>query len=162
MKRLIDFYLRFPIFYDILISVTVCILFDALDIRDKAPFSKRLINEDLVGGFASGFITFAGFVLTIITIIVSFKHTIPLESNKTKSRTYLFYNSDYYKVSLKLLTNCVLVLIVVFFALLFFYMFDQIGQRLQNYIYGICLILGITTIFRFVLILKVIKDFKVD
>lgn len=103
MKKILDKYFNHPVKYDygigILFALTISLLNEKYHFIDnKALNFANLL--DTISDLVTISLTFAGFILTLLTIMVTFKST----SNTTKSSSIestsvfnLFFASDFYK-----------------------------------------------------------------
>lgn len=157
-EKVLDFYMTRPVIVDIvLISLVLTVLFFVLKkFKFVIDANNKLI--ELTSEVATASITIAGFIITIITIIVTFKNTI--NNNRTDTNKFKFYNSDFYFVTIKLLRNCVIVLVLNFAALLVLKVFYPLPLEFNLFLNLACLLLILLVFFRFLLILKIIVDFQ--
>ncbi|MEY8850036.1 hypothetical protein AB9K26_14545 [Psychroserpens sp. XS_ASV72] len=118
---MVNKYFNYAIIIDIIVSFTLCVICHFL-LRYKIiiiPETDILIST--VSDIANIGFTSAGFVLTFLTLLVSFKSTTePIKNKSTLEETYsgislfnLFLNSPLYKETIKHLKNGVKVLILI-------------------------------------------------
>jgi len=180
-EKVLDAYFKRPIFWDILTAGILMTTFDVINIRDLIGLEIHYVPESYIETMSTSIITFAGFVLTIITIIITFKNTLPEEfsevhekndkseqpvksrpPDEVKSKVVKFYHSKYYEMTLALLMNSVKIMFALFFLLISCYFINNLSQKIYLHVLLCSLILTIFTLFRFLLILKIIIDFQKD
>ncbi len=150
IEKIIDFYFRKPILIDFCLSILVGIGMCKLKILAVHSFEEEKV-KDLSSDICGVCLTAAGFILTILTLIVTFKNS----DYATKSK---FYDSPYYFQTTKHLKNGVKVLIGISFlgyVLLNFY-FDN--SQYLKYFNTLSIVLVFLTLWRCLLILsKIIR-----
>lgn len=157
MKKAIDIYLRRPILVDlgiVLLAVGLIVLMEVkysinLPALEKV---KGLSNE--IGGAS---ITIAGFVLTILALLITFKHDYREMDSGTETRMSIFFNSPLYFKAVKLYKDAVIVLVVIFVLLLSLQFFES--EKIQSgfkYFSLSSLILTAITFIRCIFILSLV------
>jgi hypothetical protein len=160
-EKCLDFYLRTPVKCDFFI-VGFCILIWH-SLSNYFSFSIDSENNklsEISAEIGTVLITIAGFILTIITIIVTFKNSI--EPKKNESNNDLFYNSNFYPVTIKLLKNCVKLLLFLFLVIYIARLLYPISDIIMFYINFSALVFSVLVFMRFLLILKIIISFQVS
>lgn len=166
-EKTIDAYIKRPILYDIIISLVIsCGLkilnffeFVDFDFSDDS-FKSHIIDISSEIGIAV--ITLAGFILTVLTIIVTFKNTINTDILKEKNLTTIFYTSDFYLKSVLLLKNSVKILLLIFFSAFFSKLFNRFSIELVFYFNLFVLTISLLNAYRFLLVLGIIISFQTD
>lgn len=153
--RLLDLYYKIPIVLDIIANLLLLTLIYVLDKNEIFSLQINYQTNDIstVG------LTLSGFVLTILTILISFKINTKKENGKTVYTTGfdIFLNSKLYDKALSILKKGVILLMVVSFINL------SVSNLLIDFykIYGVylnvsCLFFVIVTFFRCFYILNLI------
>jgi hypothetical protein len=156
-----DFYFKTPVIYDFFIVGVITIAWYFLSkYYGLSIDSKNNKLSEISAEIGTIVITIAGFILTIITIIVTFKNTI--EPKKKESNNDLFYNSDFYPLTIKLLKNCVKLLLFLFLVIYIARLLHPISDNVLFYINFSALIFSILVFLRFLLILKIIISFQIN
>lgn len=115
MKDIIESYIKRPVLYDIIISVIVGItLFSLLDNHlinnPQKDFVRTLLSDLSTIAFTS-----TGFILTILTVLITFKSNSKRKEKITDydSALSLFFNTPLYTKSTSILKNCIKILLLV-------------------------------------------------
>lgn len=116
MRRLLDIYFRSPILNDFIISF-VAILSAQCLVRTcivNIPPTDRLYST--VSDVCTVSLTMAGFILTLLTVLISFKSTskIDPESIKSNDKVFdIFFVSSLYFQTVKILKNAIIALTLI-------------------------------------------------
>ena len=111
-----NYYFKFPIFFDLLIASFIalilkyCIAFDLLNFPDETQ------NLSLTSDLANISLTSAGFVLTLLTVLITFKSSskITKESKISDQSVFeLFFATKLYGQTVHILKYCVISLLVI-------------------------------------------------
>jgi hypothetical protein len=158
---ILDFYLKTPVVCDFFIVgiITIAWYFLSKHYGFSIDSDNNKLSE-ISAEIGTVVITIAGFILTIITIIVSFKNTI--KPKKKESNNDLFYNSDFYLTTIKLLKNCVKLLLLLFSVIYIARLVHPIADNVLFYINFSALIFSVLVFLRFLLILKIIISFQIN
>lgn len=160
-EKCFDFYLKTPVICDFfIVGFFLVIWYSLSNYFSFSIDSKNNKLSEVSAEIGTVLITIAGFILTIITIIVTFKNTI--EPKKNESNNDLFYNSDFYPVTIKLLKNCVKLLLFLFLVIYFARLLYPISDIILFYINLSALVFSVLVFMRFLLILKIIISFQVS
>ncbi len=114
--KILDRYFRHPIFYDFLSSITVAILL-IVGLRNGkivAPSTELLYS--MVSDLSTVSLTLAGFLLTLITVLISFKSTNRVDRDNIKESDTvfdIFFASALYFETIKHLKSGVVSLVFV-------------------------------------------------
>lgn len=111
---ILDVYFRKPLFWDYIIasisSVTIIILYS----KNKISIPDVQDSYSLTGDLTNITLTLAGFILTILTVLITFKdnskETIEDENEPTFNK---FFNTDFYYETVKHLKNCIKSIIII-------------------------------------------------
>ncbi len=118
---MLDKYFNYAISVDILFSLVLCSICYILISHNIIILPQKDILYSTVSDIANIGFTSAGFVLTFLTLLVSFKSSLkPYKKKSTLEETYaevpifdLFLNSPLYSETIRQLKNCVKVLIII-------------------------------------------------
>ncbi len=115
-KSLLDRYYKRPLLYDVFMVATVVLVVYGLNCSEIIKLDFDCESKDIAG---IG-ITVSGFILTIITILLTLKSTdIDVEKNKKETNSFkIFLASNLYSQAISILKNGVLTLLVVSFITL--------------------------------------------
>lgn len=163
MTRLLNFYIKRPLFYDLLICTILVAVTQFIESPGYAISSTKA--ESAFSDIVNTSISLAGFILAALTIIVTFKDNISHKENSSEkpkvemSGLELIFSSKHYKriVGVFSWAAFIFVLLFLIYSLLKLFL-DKIPETyfLELVICGIILIS--MTIFRSLMILyKVIK-----
>lgn len=113
---MIDRYFRNPIGFDFLVSTIAVILFTLGEHYNLyiPPSTNDLLS--LTTDFSTLSLTSSGFILTILTVLITFKSSF--SNNKLKelndqSLFELFFTSNLYPITINIYKNCIKILILV-------------------------------------------------
>jgi hypothetical protein len=111
---LIDKYFKYPVLLDLLISCFAMFgyYFFILDLNEVVLTKSTSVSGDL----ANVSLTSAGFILTLLTVLITFKSgkNITKQNYSSNEKVFnLFFASDLYYKTVTLLKNCIKVLILV-------------------------------------------------
>jgi len=151
-EKCFDFYLRIPVVCDFLIvgiSIIAWYYFSkCFNIEIDTTDNKLGEVSSEIGTVV---IAIAGFILTIT---VTFKNTIHTE--KQENNNDLFYNSNFYSVTIKFLKNCVKLLLFLFLVIYIARLLHPISDDVLFYINFSALLFSVLVFLRFLLVLKII------
>lgn len=120
-----NLYLRWPIFWDILIG---CIAAAIVAIFLGFPVEKFKVSDlrDIQQSFIDTSISLAGFILAVLTIIVTFKANVSYKKiQHTETSLDLLFNSEVYFTIVNLLKWTILELLINAFLLYYFRIFTN-------------------------------------
>ena len=119
-NKILDTYYKHPIRYDYLISILVIVASYYLDKYDYIEIPNIVFSNDFASDIGAIGLTFSGFILTLITILISFKSSQlsePESLNNNSNAFKIFLASDLYSDSIKILQKGVISLIVISFII---------------------------------------------
>lgn len=125
MKRIMNLYLRWPIFWDILSG---CIAAAIVAKFLGFPVEKFKVSDlrDIQQSFIDTSISLAGFILAVLTIIVTFKANVSYKKiQHTETSLDLLFNSEVYLTIVNLLKWTILELIINACLLYYFRIFTN-------------------------------------
>lgn len=109
-------YFRYPVFIDYTIAAIVCLFFSVLNERDILLIKKDSDYGAITTDLSTIALTLAGFVLTLLTVLITFKTgaRIPNEDNREEVPLFdYFFSSKLYFDTINLLKNCIKSLIFI-------------------------------------------------
>ena len=159
-EKILDFYLVIPVICDFFIVSISILIWCFISKHYNITIHEDNKLSEVSAEIGTVVITIAGFILTIITIIVTFKNTV--QQRVKKSNNDLFYNSAFYSVTITLLKNCVKLLLFLFLVIYIARLLHPISDLILFYINFSALIFSILVFLRFLLILKIIISFQIS
>jgi len=158
MKKVLDIYFNKPVLIDYLVGILIATSIFLLD--NKYKILGEIDNNNLVNfssDIASVGLTVAGFILTLLTILITFKSTEDQrlkELSNSSSSFEIFFGSPLYFKAVKILQNAVgslaVVSIVLFLVKLFLH---SNWQNLLLYLNLLGVLVILTSFFRSLFIL---------
>jgi RsiW-degrading membrane proteinase PrsW (M82 family) len=156
-NRILDNYFKKPVFWDviiaILLTVSIILFFDMLKI--SIPSSEVLY--DLSKDISTIGFTSAGFVLTFLTIIITFRSNSEVTEKEIKESNKifdLFFHSTLYFETVRHFKNCVKILVIVSMSGFILKLFNSMNIEFILFVYLIFgLIIIVSTLWRCVLII---------
>lgn len=164
MTKLLDYYFRNTLLYDILIGIIVCITYYTIYSKEEilTPPSDEDI-KDIASETITIILTITGFVLTFLTIIITFKENVKKEQVfdcNSPDIQNIFYNSKLYPETVKHIKNTVKSLIIscviIYMTRLFLYQNHEIIYF--STLYGISIL--IVSIVKSLFIINKVIDFQ--
>jgi len=105
---ILDHYMRRPILWDTAIASACSAALVVLHTTGRIPAHKIASARDLVSDMSSAGFTASGFILTVLTILVTFKSLAPRRlDTKSASVFELFFHTGLYHTSVSIIKNCV-------------------------------------------------------
>tara|TARA_B100000378_G_scaffold276363_1_gene274153 strand:- start:15446 stop:15940 length:495 start_codon:yes stop_codon:yes gene_type:complete len=159
---ILDYYFKRPLFYDYLISIIVIVVVYYSKYYFCFPFPKLERSITISSDLANVAFTVAGFILTLLTLLITFKSSskISKESYSYDETVFnMFFVSNLYFETIKILKNCIKSLIVI--AFIGYSLKLGLSKEIINYIFyynifALCII--VLTLYRCLLILnKILK-----
>lgn len=151
-----DIYFKRPIFWDYLLASILLIAAFSLYQKNKISLPEVQDSFSLTGDLTNISLTLAGFILTILTVLITFKDN---STNKKASETdptfTKFFGTPFYFETVKHLKNCIKSIILIAALGFFFKLFLLNDFRKYFFFYNIFgLTITILTIWRCLLILN--------
>ncbi len=159
-EKVLDRYLAAPIIYDFIIVGIFAIAWYFFSKHYSITIKEENKLSEVSSEIGTALITITGFILTIITIIVTFKNTI--RKGKKESNNDLFYNSEFYPTTISLLKNCVKLLLFLYILIYLVRLLHPIPIEILFYINFSAIFFSVLVFLRFLLILKIIISFQVS
>jgi hypothetical protein len=110
---MLDRYFKRPVLWDALIATALTLLFVLLVCRHVIALSDWVTLNTWVGDLASASITAAGFMLTCLTVLLTFKRSMPGRSEADDPTFNQFFDSALYYMSVSILKWCVYAALLV-------------------------------------------------
>ncbi len=120
MDRILDKYYKRPILYDYIFSISLIIIIYCLKEKNLIVIPSGKFSSDFASDIGAIGLTISGFILTLITILISFKSSQLLSEEKLKNDSNpfkIFLASNLYKNSIRILQHGVISLIVISFLI---------------------------------------------
>jgi hypothetical protein len=115
-SRILDLYFKRPILWDCLLSLFMVFLIEKLLVYFKIGMPEKDQILSVISDLSNISLTSSGFILTLLTLLITFKSSSRLkleDANSDNSRFEIFFASHLYFVTVKLLKYCIISLIVV-------------------------------------------------
>lgn len=149
---ILDIYFRRPVFWDYLISLLISGALVYYFTKDRIYIPKDADSYSLTGDISNVAFTLAGFILTILTVLITFKDSTGERKNNVFAR---FFNSSYYPTTVNHLKNCIKSIIIVAILGYFFKIFTIEEYRKYLFFFNIfALVLIFLSIWRCITILS--------
>lgn len=167
----LDLFFSRPYINDFLFSIIVVSITYFLNYRKIIDISSYSNISKIASDISTSSITIAGFVLTILTIVISFKNSIDSKNNndkidsdiENKSKIDLFFSSQLYFKTVKILQQSISGLIGVFALLLVIVIFDKsLSQSYKFYSLIFASVFAILIFIRCILTLKLIVKLQMS
>lgn len=113
---ILDKYFKQPIFWDYLVSTILTIIFVVITNYNIINFPKIDRSISITSDLSNVGLTSAGFILTLLTVLITFKSNVKIsKENYTENDSIfeLFFASDLYSLTVKILKNCIKSLIFI-------------------------------------------------
>jgi hypothetical protein len=154
---MLDRYFKYPIITDATLGLTLNLVLWYLFKGGKITLPEKSINISISTDVSTIALTLAGFVLTLLTVLITFKSAakIPNEYNAFDTSVFdRFFSSSYYGRTIELLKGSIVMLICV--SVLGFVLKLTLRDNCINYIFfSNCfgLLIIVTTLWRCLVIL---------
>jgi len=161
---ILDIYFRKPVFWDFLTATIITFILYILYKNSHIALPENQDSYSLAGDLTNITLTLSGFILTILTVLITFKDNTRTNENIDDSNVFnKFFNTKFYYETVRHLKNCIKSIVTVsaigFFLKLF------LLKELREYFFffnSFGLIITILTIWRCLLILSKILSFQKD
>lgn len=158
---ILDLYFKRPLFWDYLFSSLISVSLFMAHLYKKITIPPNQDSYSLTGDLTNIALTIVGFILTILTLLITFKENSSNEIIMTEKKFNKFFGTAYYDESVKHLKNCIKS--IIFIASLGFFLKLFLPMELRGNLFFFNL-LGITiitmTIIRCLLILGNILELQ--
>lgn len=161
---ILDRYFKRPIFWDYLISIGTTMILIYCFIKGRLSLPEIQDSYSLTGDLTNIALTLAGFILTILTLLITFKDS---SGNKTEEQSESafkkFFSTNFYFETVKHLKNCIKSIVVIAALGFLFKLFLLQDYRKYLFFYNVFgLIITILSVNRCLLILSQILKFQKD
>lgn len=159
---ILDIYYRKPVLWDYSLASFVTMLCFWLCSTKSIILPETQDSFSLTGDLTTINLTLAGFILTILTVLITFKGTGQNYVNKSQSSIFdKFFSTQYYFITAKILRNCIKSIAFIAAIGFFLKMFLTGEQKYYLFFYNIFgIIITILTILRCLFILGRILDIQ--
>lgn len=113
---MVERYFKSPVLIDYLLSILITVILRHLYLTDAISLPEKDLSISMTTDLATISLTFAGFILTLLTILITFKvgAKIPTDENQDLIPLFdIFFASPLYYQTTTLLKNAVKSLIVI-------------------------------------------------
>jgi len=154
---MLDKYFKYPIFTDATLGLVLNLVLWLLFKKCVITLPEKAINVSISTDISTISLTLAGFVLTLLTVLITFKAAakVPNEYNAFDTSVFdRFFSSSYYSRTIELLKGSIVMLIFV--SVLGFVLKLTLRENCINYIFfANCfgLLIIVTTLWRCLIIL---------
>lgn len=160
MTKFLDLYYKYSIVFDLFLCLAVCTSLKVIEFKFGDLTNYNNYDRTLCSDLGSIGLTVSGFLLTISTILISFKTSILYENTELKNSSSsfkIFINSPLYFDAVSFLNKSVVVLVLLS---IFNYLLKIMISSDDNYILyyaNLCSVIVImTTFIRCLYVLKLI------
>lgn len=159
---ILDAYFKKPIFWDYLMAIVTVITLFFYFLKDKLSLPEIQDSYALTGDLTNIALTLVGFILTILTVLITFKDNssdkVITEDEPTFTK---FFSTGYYYETVRHLKNCIKSIIIIATFGFFFKLFLITDFRKYLFFYNVFgLIITILTISRCLLILGKVLELQ--
>lgn len=149
---ILDLYFKRPVFWDYLIAIIVSGSLLFFHLKNKIYIPKAADSYSLTGDISNVSFTLSGFILTILTVLITFKDSTGENISHAFAR---FFNSNYYYQSVDYLRNCIKSIIIIAILGFFLKIFVVETDRAYLFFYNIlALIITFLSVWRCIIILS--------
>lgn len=163
---ILDYYFRKPVLIDYLVGLLSSLVLFILYKKNRFVLPKTEDSYSLTSDLTNITLTMAGFILTILTVLITFKdNSISKNSaeshDETKSIFAQFFSTGYYSETIKHLKNCIQSIILVAAIGFFMKLLCPFEFRKFFFFYNVLgLIITILTVWRCLLILTKVLNLQ--
>lgn len=159
---ILDIYFRRPILWDYLIAIVTIIVLIMLFLNGHVNLPEVQDSYSLTGDLTNIALTLVGFILTILTVLITFKDTTDTrELNEDVPIFNKFFSTSYYFETVKHLKNCIKSISIIAAFGFFFKLFLSNEFRVYLFYFNVFgLIIIMATVYRCLLILGKILELQ--
>lgn len=113
---ILDIYFRRPVVYDYMISIIVSAILYFIFYKGLINLPHEEHSLSMTSDLANIGLTSAGFILTLLTVLITFKSSSKITKNEyseDESLFDLFFASNLYFITISILRNCIKSLILI-------------------------------------------------
>ncbi|CAI9682030.1 hypothetical protein HZQ11_12915 [Elizabethkingia anophelis] len=152
-----DFYFKKPVFWDYIIALGIMLLLYLAYQKSRLSIPDAQDSYSLTGDLTNITLTLAGFILTILTVLITFKDSsndVQITDDNVSSFNK-FFSTDFYYETVKHLKNCIKSIIFISAIGFFIKLFMLNELRKFFFFYNVLgLTITILTVYRCLLILS--------
>ena len=161
MKKILDFYFRFPVVIDFAIGLGIVFIINYYVNQKNLTIPEKQLILDYASETTTVLLTLAGFILTFLTVLITFKtSSTALPSNPSIMEA--FCNSSLYKETTRQLKNCIKSLIFLTMVVYMLRFINILGLWITYYWVIFSIIVLLLTILRSLFILDNILKFHTE
>lgn len=161
MKKILNFYFRFPVAIDFAIGIGIVFLINYYVNQKQLTIPEKQLILDYASETTTVLLTLAGFILTFLTVLITFKtSSTTLPSNPSIMEA--FCNSSLYKETTRQLKNCIKSLIFLTMVIYMLRFINILGLWITYYWVIFSIIVLLLTILRSLFILDNILKFHTE
>lgn len=152
---ILDIYFRRPIFWDYLIALFAVWILFLLFKKEIIFLPSEQESYALTGDLTNIALTFVGFILTILTVLITFKDTSASKKNIDDEPAFnKFFSTDFYYETIRHLKNCIKSISTVAAMGFFLKLFLSSQNRIHLFFFNIIgLIIIMLSVYRCLIIL---------
>lgn len=120
MSKLLDKYYKYPTTYDFIISLAIVVVIYFSEKKDYIDIPSIDFSNSFASDIGAIGLTISGFILTLVTILISFKSSQLSSEEKLKNSSNpfkIFLASNLYTNSIKIMQKGVISLIIISFSI---------------------------------------------
>lgn len=159
---ILDIYFKKPIFWDYLISILASASLVIAYLYNKLSLPEIQDSYSLTGDLTNIALTLVGFILTILTVLITFKDNSDVNINNPEKPVFnKFFSTGYYYETVRHLKNCIKSISIIAILGFFLKLFLSTNNRCYLFFYNILgLIIIMLTVYRCLLILGKILELQ--
>lgn len=159
---ILDVYFKRPLIWDYLIATCSIVTLVLLANNDRISLPSGLDSFSLTGDLTNISLTMIGFILTILTVLITFKDNSTKNTpNEDVPAFNKFFATEYYFETIKHLKNCIKSISLIAVLGFSFKLFSTDSNRIFLFYYNVFgLIIVMLTIYRCLFILGKILEFQ--
>ncbi len=159
---ILDIYFKRPLFWDYLISGTIIILLFVSYFYKIIVLPEKSDSYSLTGDITNIALTLVGFILTILTVLITFKDNSNAKIISDEEPVFnKFFSTDYYYETVKHLKNCIKSIALIAALGFFFKLLLSNEFRIYLFYYNVfSLTIIMLTVLRCLLILEKILELQ--
>lgn len=160
MNKIVDIYYRYSIIFDILLCALICGVLKLAEVKYGFITNYEIYDRALCSDLGSIGLTIGGFLLTISTILISFKINSLYDKSELKNNSNsfkIFISSPLYFKTVSLLNKSVIILVLLSLCNYLFKIAIPLHYNYLLFYLNICTtFIILTTFFRCLYVLNLI------
>jgi hypothetical protein len=153
---ILDRYFKYPVLWDIAIASSLTLVVDLLLRRRTIVAQELTVVSGWIGDMANAGLTSAGFILTCLTILVTFKSTLARPSTAEDSTFNQFFDSSLYHKTITIMKWCVYSVLLVSCGCYFLRLLVQDSSSLLVKYFAFGAVVLLLSLWRCVLVLGMV------